>query len=150
MSTRTPKQSLDKALGLLPSCIVLTLVTSVLLTAMPGLLGDEAGLLHKVLATMTSVISLIILGIGYDIHRIRWRIVFGIPGVLFLLVNMALPTDCCYTVNVWAAGKLDISEVTLVNWLGFLMTPFGTILLICAHVVNRTRMKKSPVKKKPR
>lgn len=131
-------------------CLTHCLCWPFLIAALPSLMNAESGMLHQVLGAFSILISFVVLGVAFDCHRDCSVIVPGIAGVTFLAVNTVLPQECCSAVNAYIAGKITFTEVTVLNWLTFMLAPIGAALLILAHFKNRRLVaSRKPRGKKP-
>lgn len=140
----------EVAIGFSVCCMLHCLAWPFLLALVPSLLDPSNGLLHQLLGALSVLISLLVLGVGYDFHRTRLPVLLGLCGIVLLAVNIALPLECCTAVTAWASGSLHFSEITLASWGAFLMAPAGAVLLIGAHVSNRKLLANRRTRRKHR
>lgn len=143
MNSRTRTLDLsgtDEAAMLISACCLAHCISVPLLLALlPGLtdLLNAGNSLHLVFSGLTVLFSVVILLLGYDHHRLRKVLAWGILGAVLIALASLSPADCCSAILSWAAGKISVSEVPPVSWGVFLLTPLGTLSLILAHLENR-------------
>lgn len=126
----------EVAISLAAFCLLHCLAWPFLLAMGPSVLDSSSGLLHQFLGALSILVSLLVLGTGYDFHRKRVPVLLGICGIVLLSINIVLPLECCSAVTAWASGGLHFSEIKLANWGAFLMAPAGAVFLIAAHFSN--------------
>ncbi|QDT35389.1 MerC domain-containing protein [Thalassoglobus polymorphus] len=131
-------------------CLVHCLGWPFLIAALPSLVSTESGMLHQALGAFSILISLVVLGVAFDCHGNHRVIAVGIAGMSLLAVNAAMPGEYCSAVNAYIAGNITLTEVSLTNWLTFLLAPLGAGLLIIAHFDNRRLLANSSPRRKKR
>ena len=129
--------SLLLAAGCLAHCMLTPLLASVWpLVGLP--LARSAGV-HQLFAGITLVLSPLMLVPGYRSHRRREIVIAGGCGALLLLLGVTQAgMDCCSAILNWIEGAAALSDVAWRDWVGFLVTPLGCVLIGWAHWRNRS------------
>lgn len=141
------RQRVDSAggdeVGILISgcCLGHCLGAPFLLAAFPALMDTNTSLVHPFFGAISIFVSLLVLAVGYDSHRNSTVIIVASIGSLLLLAKILIPSECCSLVQGWISGAVDLSEITLRNWMMFFVAPAGAVLMIIAHLKNRSVLK---------
>ena len=137
----------DLVIGLSACLLIYCLTWPFLMASFSVFNSADQGVGHRFPGALVVLVSLIILGVGYDYHHDRRPIIIGIAGMVLVIVNVTLPVECCSAINAWAGGSLGFSDLTFLDWFNFLVAPFGLLLLIRAHISNRTILTKHNAKR---
>lgn len=140
----------EVAIGFSVCSLVYCLAWPFLAAGIPVLIRLGGGAFQQLLGGITVLMSPIVLGVGFDLHRNRWPVYLGAAGIGLLVVRVVAPISCCSALSAWAVGSSDLAEIHPLDWLKFFLAPTGAVLLILAHLTNRNLLLSSRFKRKKR
>jgi len=140
----------EVAIGFSVCCLVYCLTWPFLAAGIPVLMKLGGGAFQQLLGGVTVLMSPLVLGVGFDLHRDRWPILLGAAGILLLVVRVIAPIDCCSALNAWAGGNAKLGEIHPLDWLKYFLAPVGATLMIFAHLVNRNLLLQTHCKRRKR
>lgn len=131
----------EVAIGLALFTMIFSLSSPFLAALTPSFAASINGDAHLLPGIFTVLVSLIVLGVGFDFHCDKKPLFLGITGILLMLSNAALPVGCCSAIYAVATGEIPILDVPALNWATFFLAPLAALVLISAHCSNRRILK---------
>ena len=126
-------------------CLAHCLLAPVLAAIWPvvGVPLARAAGLHQLFAFITLVLSPLILVPGYLVHRRKVIASLGGSGAVLLLLGATQAgAEGCSVILAAVEGLVSPSEITWREWVGFLATPVGCLMVVAAHLWNRNLLAK--------